>query len=121
MIDLKEIQKQASIWSIRNFGLNKSKRTDQELYSIAPLLGVAEEVGELCHAQLKSHQGIRGFDDVTKRREYTKDAVGDILIYLMDFCAREGLEMQDCLLDTWGEVKKRNWGIDDTDSDLYND
>lgn len=109
MIDLEEIQKQVSIWSVKNFGLNKSKRSDQDLMSIAPLMGVSEEVGELMHVQLKSHQGIRGYDDVEKRRAETADAVGDIVIYLMDFCSREGLDFQTCILDAWLEVKSREW------------
>lgn len=117
MTRLSQIQQEVFSWSVLNFGYQESKRSGAQLGSLAPLLGVCEEVGELCHAQLKSHQGIRGFDDHDKRREATQDAVGDILIYLMDFCSREGLDIDECLSVAWGEVKSRHWRKPDDDND----
>ena len=38
-----------------------------------------------------------------------RDAVGDILIYLMDLCERNGWSMADILESTWEEVKQRDW------------
>lgn len=51
-----------------------------------PILGVAEELGELCHGVLKHHQGIRGFDNVDKYHAHCKDALGDIMVYLSHYC-----------------------------------
>lgn len=72
-----------------------------------PLLGVVEEVGELSHAYLKRAQGIRG-DDQTHEAK-AKDAVGDVLIYLADFCSRMDFDLQQILDETWGAVKQRDW------------
>lgn len=102
MQSFREIQKQVYAWSVMNFGLQctpylgsfhagniykgrpRTKhdepdeivpvRTVAALGSLAPLLGVYEEVGEL-------------FEAATKKD--TEDAIGDIIIYLCDYCARE--------------------------------
>lgn len=73
-----------------------------------PLLGVAEEVGELCHAHLKAQQNIRGSaEDLRAQQE---DAVGDIVIYLVDYCNRERLDIEACIQNAWAEVSCRDWG-----------
>ena len=98
-MNLLELQKEVWAWSSRNFG----DRDRQPSYR--PLLGVGEEVGELNHVHLKNEQGIRlGFD-----RAGQVDAIGDIVIYLADYCAREGLSLDDAVTETWAVVKRRNW------------
>lgn len=69
-------------------------------------MGVAEEVGELSHAHLKQHQGIRLEEDHEAK---ARDAVGDILIYLADYCNAREFSLQDCLDKAWDEVKQRDW------------
>jgi len=63
-----------------------------------------EEGGELAHAFLKRHQGIRKvtLDDVG-------DAVGDIIVYLADFCNAYGIDLQESVDETWDKVKYRDW------------
>lgn len=39
----------------------------------------------------------------------TADAVGDIDIYLTDFCRRNGLSRAQVLAETWARVSKRDW------------
>jgi NTP pyrophosphatase (non-canonical NTP hydrolase) len=120
VIDLNIIQQEQKIWADRNFGSDFPDGNN-------PLIGVGEETGELAealgaalstlrvvgalgqldHAFLKRKQGIRG-----TRAEHNaaiKDAVGDICIYLMDFCTREGLQLADCINDAWEQVKYRDW------------
>lgn len=75
--------------------------------SYRPLLGVVEEVGELCHAHLKNEQGIRGTPEEWEAKK--KDAIGDVLIYLLDYCSREGLDVEECLETAWAEVSQRDW------------
>ncbi len=72
-----------------------------------PLVGLTEEVGELSHAFLKAHQNIRGTKD--EYRIEAMDAVGDILIFLADFCNAAGYDMQRCLDNTWAVVRHRTW------------
>lgn len=78
MKTLQEIQIEQRAWALKNFG---------ERPSWHPLMGVMEELGELAHSLLKREQGIRG-----TRAEHDaniRDAVGDIMIFLMDFCSCE--------------------------------
>jgi NTP pyrophosphatase (non-canonical NTP hydrolase) len=58
-------------WVEKNF-------PDQKPYQ--PLLGLAEEVGELSHAFLKREQGCRGTAE--EHDKEIKDAVGDIFVFL---------------------------------------
>jgi NTP pyrophosphatase (non-canonical NTP hydrolase) len=75
--------------------------------SYQPLLGISEEVGELCHAHLKHEQGIRGLEDEVLYRK--EDALGDIFIYMMSYANAEGLDLESCILKAWGEVSSRDW------------
>lgn len=99
-ISLRDFQNDVRQWSMKNFG---------EQSYVNPLLGVAEEVGELNHAVLKIRQGIREDKDFLK--EQIEDAIGDILIYLADFCSRfdEGVDMQNAVENAWKIVKQRDW------------
>ena len=38
-----------------------------------------------------------------------RDAVGDIMIFILDLCNRQGWSLQDILASTWEEVKQREW------------
>lgn len=97
MITLSELQVQVGAWAKRNFGPQAPYR---------PLLGVAEEVGELAHAQLKLEQGIRVGEN---HKEAIQDAVGDIVIFLADYCERSNISLAGCVENAWNEVKKRDW------------
>lgn len=97
-MELWSLQEQVEIWQKKNF---KNKKPHQ------PLLGVTEEVGELCHAHLKNEQGIRG----TPEEHYLKkmDAIGDIVIYLCDYCTQNKISINDAVIKAWDEVSKRDW------------
>jgi NTP pyrophosphatase (non-canonical NTP hydrolase) len=97
-MDLKTLQEEHRVWSTKNFDC-----TDK----IHPILGVVEEVGELAHAILKQAQCIRG--DYGAHELEAKDAVGDIIIYLVDVCSRRGWDLDDVVTSTWNQVKKRDW------------
>lgn len=71
-----------------------------------PLVGLMEEVGELSHAHLKKHQKIR----INENHDAAKiDAVGDIVIYLADYCWRNGISLPAAVSKVWTEVKQRDW------------
>ena len=97
-MNLKKLQDEVSMWSRMNF---------QDQPSYRPLLGIAEEVGELCHAHLKAEQDIRGSEQ--SHFDAKCDAVGDIIIYLADYCSREGIDLEMALTLTWDSVKERDW------------
>lgn len=74
-----DIQKEMFKWQVHNFGEQNDRRM---------VLGICEESGELCHAQLKGEQGIReGTDDSDATM---KDAIGDICIYAMNLLSNVG-------------------------------
>ena len=98
MVDIHNLQMEVASWVDYNFPNSKPYR---------PLLGAVEELGELCHAQLKSEQGIRG-DDALHQKEKI-DAVGDIIVYLCDYCSQCGISLEAAVRDTWDKVKQRNW------------
>lgn len=96
-LTLSQLQIKAYAWTRRNFPGGKPYQ---------PLLGLIEELGELAHAHLKRDQGIRTNEDHQAKEI---DAVGDIFIYLMDYCNRNDLDLTYCILKTWAEVSQRNW------------
>ena len=93
-----QLQTDVAQWSARNF---PDKKPHQ------PLLGLAEEVGELSHAHLKAEQGIRGTP--AEHQTAKEDAVGDIAIYLADYCTHNGIDLQHTVEAVWGKVKQRDW------------
>lgn len=80
----KELQEEHKIWALKNFGIQEN-----EDYA----LGMIEEVGELAHAILKRKQGIRNNEN---HGENIKDAIGDIVIYLIGFCNQLNINIDDC-------------------------
>lgn len=98
-----QIQSDIGAWGKRNF-------PDAKPYM--PLLGVSEEVGELCHAHLKLDQGIRG--DTKKHLAAKIDAVGDVFVFLAHYCELNGILMGDAIAKTWMDVRKRDWQKDPT-------
>lgn len=81
--DFKTLQSEVGEWARRNF----PNATAED-----PWLGVMEEFGELCHAQLKLKQGIRG--DREQLEAERVDAVGDMIVFLSHYCELRGIEMR---------------------------
>jgi len=71
---LQDLQKSLYAWQIYNFGEQDDERI---------ILGICEEAGELCHAILKSEQGIRGTPE--EHEAAMKDAIGDIMVYTFNY------------------------------------
>jgi NTP pyrophosphatase (non-canonical NTP hydrolase) len=71
------------------------------------LLGVAEEAGELAKAHIKQEQGIRGTPEEWEKK--AQDSVGDIVIYLMQYCSDRGWNFQDLVTIVATEVLTRDW------------
>ena len=93
---LNKMQGDLFYWDKKNFG-------DQPAYR--SLLGAFEELGELAHAHLKEEQGIRESDYEAD----AKDAIGDTIIYLANYCNARGFNLQSIISDTWNQVRQRDW------------
>ena len=94
---LRKLQQEQKEWSNYNF----SNRTNYQ-----PLLGIVEEVGELAHAHLKFEQNVRINEDHLAKK---KDAIGDIVIFLSDYCTMNNIDFQEAVELTWNDVKTRDW------------
>lgn len=108
-LNLRVIQSENEEWATKNFGPR---------VPILSLLGIVEEVGELSHSHLKRDQGIRGTKE--EHDAAGKDSVGDIVIYLMDYCNGMGWDLESIIRETWDEVKKRDWKKNKTDGNVPN-
>jgi NTP pyrophosphatase (non-canonical NTP hydrolase) len=104
-LTLGQLQKEVGAWQAHNF-----PRGDEEGWH--PLLGIIEEGGELAHAHLKHVQGIRGYDDPVKFMTEAQDALGDLLVYMADYCNHMGFDLQAATETTWGKVRQRDWQAD---------
>lgn len=96
----RELQDDVAQWSRHNFD-------DKPLLGVTESVAVFHCVGELAHAVLKREQGIRG--SAAQREAAERDAVGDIVIYLADFCHRRGYDLDAIIQETWGQVRQRDW------------
>lgn len=97
-VDLQELQVELKKWAKKNF---------PKTSAIEQFLGIVEEVGELSHCVLKTKQKIRG--GIVDKRLEEIDAIGDIAIYLINFCNYRGYDFELCLSTTAGEVLQRDW------------
>lgn len=90
---LREMQEQVGEWSTENFGAEQPAEY--------PLIGAGEEMGELTTSILKHAQGIDDSEKYGDRigPEAERDAVGDIVIYLLDtmYRAEDDISVADGL------------------------
>jgi len=109
MIALHADQYDLQKWAFRNFGIQTSSQM---------LLGAMEELGELAHAHLKKEQEIRKNED---HDEKARDAVGDIIIYLMQYCSLRNWDIETVISDAVEAVLSRDWKINPIDGVKHGD
>jgi NTP pyrophosphatase (non-canonical NTP hydrolase) len=88
---ISRIQSELKPWQLHNFGNRPSWQ---------PLEGMIEEVGELCEA----YEIIETYD-FDKFVEDAKDAVADIVIYLMDFCNSMDIDLVQAYTGNTGDFQ----------------
>jgi len=76
-------------------GWAKARQIIPNATSTAQLLKAVSEMGELADAVNKG------------QREEMKDAVGDVVVCLINLCALEGTSLGECLGGAWNEIKDR--------------
>lgn len=99
IVDLIVLQEELKEWLDHNF---PNATADQQFK------GIVEELGELAHADLKTEQNIRGYDAIKWDHE-VKDAVGDIVIYLINWCNTKDISFFECLNLALMTIKNRDW------------
>jgi NTP pyrophosphatase (non-canonical NTP hydrolase) len=103
-INFSELQRQCREWEQYNF---------PDSTGIQNFIGVVEEVGELAHFMLKGMQGIREGSDGAGKKASTEahmmDAVGDITIFLINYCNKMGWSFDRIVAETWEEVRQRDF------------
>ena len=98
VLDFRSLQDEVTAWRKHNF-----PKAD----SASQFKGVVEELGELAHADLKHGQKIRsGEGDYYLKK---MDAVGDMIIFLLNYCDLEGLDFEGSVKFAWSEASKRDW------------
>lgn len=99
VFDLNEYQRKVTDWSRRNFG-------EHYQTGYRNLLGVMEELGELSHSHLKQEQQIRMNEDHEAKK---RDAIGDMLVFLLNYCDSQNYLLSEILKEVWDEIKARDW------------
>ena len=94
-----ELQAKLNVWLKHNF---PNATTDQQLK------GVMEELGELCHADLKYEQRIRDYSSEKSVLEI-EDAVGDLVICLINYCNKKNISFAECVRTAHNEIMSRDW------------
>jgi NTP pyrophosphatase (non-canonical NTP hydrolase) len=111
MIDLK--QQELYDWQKRNFPRSKYDDLSREqlidmLIGLQVALGMAEEVGEVCHHILKGTQKIRGGVGGTDKEEVA-NGIGDTLIYGLQLMSHLGLDANKEIEKVRDTILQRNW------------
>ncbi len=94
-MNFRDLQAQQGAWQEYNF--------PNSTY-VECLMGISEEVGELNHALLKMRQKIRAGS-----HELAKDAIADIVIYIVGLCNQLGYDLDKIMEETWKTVEQRDW------------
>ena len=117
-LTLRELQQDLAAWQQTNF---PDAKPTQAVMGLAEELGEAWEtllqlatfgrlsqaVGKVCHAALKLEQGIRGTNE--ELRAKLRDALGDLLFFLLNTCTLYGFDVEEIARETWATVSKRDW------------
>lgn len=72
------------------------------------LMGAVEELGELAHATLKGKQGLEG-ERFATGPEAEKDAIGDCVVFLMQYASSRGYDIEECIEGAAEEALAREY------------
>lgn len=90
-----QFQQEVRAWSEKNFPEN----TD-----VHPFHGIVEEVGELGAALIAKRAAVEDFMDPAPALADFKDAIGDIVVYMADYCNRRRFRIEGILDQAGFEV-----------------
>ena len=102
-------QKELAEWQKKNFSRGETGECDTCAFRM--LAGMTEELGELAHAVLKYHQGIRGITE-KEMKEQVGDAFGDVIVYGSQLLSELGIDAEEAASKAIDGVLKRDWTKD---------
>lgn len=129
-MDLRQLQNQVDEWARTNFGpgappfhrplIGANEEMGEfcgvladQLLEMVPVLLTLQAIGNVDRAHLKSEQGIRGTSEEHEAK--AKDGIGDVVIYLSDYCTQRGWDIGEIVEAVWTkQVQKRNWRANPT-------
>ena len=88
MSNYREIEMKVIRWA-------EARRIIPNATPVSQLVKAVSEFGELCDAE-----GKRDVDAI-------KDAVGDVMVCLINYCALHGIDLVECLAGAYAEIKDR--------------
>lgn len=87
-LSINELESKVRDWS-------RDRKILEHSTSLAQFVKAVSEMGELADALAKH------------RHNEIRDAIGDVLVCLINVAALEGLNLQECLVAAWEEIKDR--------------
>ena len=119
--DLPALQAKVAAWADYNFPETAAVARERCTLGVAEEAGELAEarinlqvaVGRLAHSVLKQAQGIRG--SVEEHEEAAKDAIGDIVVFLLHLCHSQKWSFAQIVTETVNSVTQRNWRDNPTD------
>ena len=109
------IQREQKAWALENFGEQLPHRAllgaveelgelvEADPSSTSHIVELVKALGRLSHSQLKGEQGIR----INKDHEVlAKDAVADMIIFLVSYCNDKGFDIEDIVKETWDKTRR---------------
>jgi NTP pyrophosphatase (non-canonical NTP hydrolase) len=118
-MNLDELQKECAEWAARMFpnrsadgrlhGMTEElgELAIEQLEQLVPFLHITRQLGLIAHHHAKEKAGIRGSSDFHIAK--AKDAIGDITLFMLDYCTLRGWSLETIIKETWEEVKQRDW------------
>ena len=83
------------------------KRLFPDRQPTVSVVGILVPLGKLVRAHIKSTQEDRQMP--AKYEAAAKDAVGEAVILLADYCIAQDFDLQTIMQDTWARVRQRAW------------
>jgi NTP pyrophosphatase (non-canonical NTP hydrolase) len=103
---LNETQQALRQWTLLNFPNSVEHPSHPALGMAEELCEIAAAMGPVLRSGLKKEQGIR---PESWDRAAVVDGVADLLIYILDFCNKMDIDLQDSLDLTLEKVLGRDW------------
>jgi NTP pyrophosphatase (non-canonical NTP hydrolase) len=112
MKTLPEIQAEIGKWAKEQFKENASQDIEavhcgSRLGSLPALLGMVEELGELCRVVARKIQGRWSNEKNGDPMAAKADALADCMVFMCDYATREDIDLMEVLNLVWEKVCRR--------------